>query len=125
MVDIVVNHNGWDGDATSVDYSDFYPFNSQSQYHSYCSVDYSNQTSIQDCWLGDSYVELPDLRTEDSDVADGYQTWIQQLVANYSSKSEEYCFSGMSIPSTNIKFSRWPSSRLCQTRRYLLLVRIH
>lgn len=87
MVDIVVNHNGWNGNETSVDYSVFKPFDDIEYYHSFCNVDYSNNTSIQDCWLGDSNVELVDLRTEDTAVAQEYQTWIQQLVSNYSSKS--------------------------------------
>lgn len=87
MVDVVVNHNGWAGSAGSVDYSRFHPFNSQQYYHSYCEVsDYSNQDLVEDCWLGDSTVELVDLKTEDSAVQSGYETWIRQLVANYSSK---------------------------------------
>jgi alpha-amylase len=86
MVDIVVNHNGWNGDASSVSYSKFYPFNQQSYYHSQCSIDYSNQDSVEDCWLGDSKVELVDLKTEDSTVASLYNSWIKELVSNYSSK---------------------------------------
>jgi hypothetical protein len=87
MVDIVVNHNGWNGNASSVDYSVFRPFNNAKYFHNYCKIDYGNETSIEDCWLGDSNVELADLRTESAAVAQGYQTWIKQLVANYSSKS--------------------------------------
>jgi alpha-amylase len=86
MVDIVVNHNGWNGNDTSVDYSVFKPFDDIEYYHSFCDVNYSNDTSIQDCWLGDVNVELVDLRTEHTAVAQEYQTWIQQLVSNYSSK---------------------------------------
>lgn len=92
MVDIVVNHNAWAGDADDVDYSYFNPFNTQSDYHSYCTVDYSNDTSIKDCWLGDSNVELVDLKTESDTVASGYQTWISDLVSTYSSKSCSDCF---------------------------------
>ncbi|KAF2475422.1 alpha-amylase [Lindgomyces ingoldianus] len=85
MVDVVVNHNGWNGASTTVDYSKFHPFNNAKYFHSFCPVDnYSNQTNVEDCWLGDSKVELPDLKTEDSAVADGYNTWIKQLVSNYS-----------------------------------------
>ncbi|EMC92464.1 glycoside hydrolase family 13 protein [Baudoinia panamericana UAMH 10762] len=87
MVDVVVNHNGWDGSPSSVNYADFYPFNKASQYHPYCGINYDNtvdSANIEDCWVGDTTVSLPDLRTEDSDVATGYQTWIKQLVANYS-----------------------------------------
>lgn len=87
MVDIVVNHNGWDGAENTIVYSDFNPFNDQKYYHSYCAVsDYSNQTNVEDCWLGDSNVELVDLKTEDPTVASMYQTWISQLISNYSSE---------------------------------------
>ncbi|KAK5133489.1 hypothetical protein LTR08_007626 [Meristemomyces frigidus] len=87
MVDVVVNHNGWSGASTTVDYTQFNPFNAESHYHPYCTIDYTdtaNATNIEQCWVGDDSVTLPDLRTEDSDVAAGYQTWIGQLVANYS-----------------------------------------
>ncbi|KAH9829513.1 Glycoside hydrolase family 13 protein, partial [Teratosphaeria destructans] len=87
MLDIVVNHNGFIGSPSDVDYSSFNPFNSESQYHPYCTIDYSdtsNATNIEQCWMGDTTVPLADLRTEDSDVASGYQTWVSQLVANYS-----------------------------------------
>ncbi|GME28447.1 hypothetical protein GTA08_BOTSDO06744 [Neofusicoccum parvum] len=85
MVDVVVNHNGWAGSASSVDYSRFIPFNSQDYYHSYCTVsDYNNQDLVEDCWLGDDTVQLVDLKTEDSRVLEGYETWISQLVSNYS-----------------------------------------
>lgn len=87
MVDIVVNHNGWNGAPSTVDYSSFKPFNSPDDYHSYCTIDYNNSTSIQDCWLGDTQVPLPDLKTESPTVASGYQSWISQLVSNYSSTS--------------------------------------
>ena len=89
MVDIVVNHLGWNGSENSVVYSDFYPFNQVSYYHPYCAItNYDNQTNVEDCWLGDSNVELVDLKTEDPTVASMYQTWITQLVSNYSSKFE-------------------------------------
>jgi alpha-amylase len=69
MVDIVVNHLGWNGSENSVVYSDFYPFNQVSYYHPYCAItNYDNQTNVEDCWLGDSNVELVDLKTEDPTV---------------------------------------------------------
>ncbi|KAF2769699.1 alpha-amylase [Teratosphaeria nubilosa] len=84
MVDVVTNHMGYDGCGTCVDYSIYNPFNSQSYYHPYCSIDYNNATSIQVCWEGDNIVSLPDLRTENSTVLSMWETWITQLVANYS-----------------------------------------
>jgi len=111
MVDIVVNHNGYNGTVASIDYSKFVPFNNKSNYHfPYCTPDYSNlnnlvslpnslpatddsvaplsnktlQTQLQDCWMGDNSVPLPDLRTEDSYVAATYQKWISKLAKDYS-----------------------------------------
>lgn len=87
MVDIVVNHNGYNGAPSTIDYSIFEPFNSQSYYHPYCTIDYNNvnnATNIEQCWMGDTYVPLADLRTEDSDVAFAYQSWISGLVSQYS-----------------------------------------
>jgi alpha-amylase len=47
-------------------------------------IDYSNATSILDCWEGDNIVSLPDLRTESADVYDVWNSWITALVANYT-----------------------------------------
>ena len=79
MFDVVANHFGWAGAASTVDYADFTPFNQQSYFHSYCPItdaDYSsNQTAVEDvstlykpkeidscleadvwqCWIGDRY----------------------------------------------------------------------
>ncbi|GFP60284.1 acid alpha-amylase [Trichoderma asperellum] len=41
-------------------------------------------TQIQDCWEGDNTVSLPDLATEDANVRSMWQSWITQLVANYT-----------------------------------------
>jgi alpha-amylase len=83
MVDVVVNNVM----STSVNLTDsildtFY-FKQPNQYHPYCSVDWSNLTSEQQCWLGDTTVPLPDLNTEDSTVQSGYAQLIQQLVQEY------------------------------------------
>ncbi|RMY44478.1 hypothetical protein D0865_10532 [Hortaea werneckii] len=87
MVDVVVNHNGWNGSPDTVDYSSFNPFNDKSQYHTpYCPIDYSNLNDLENihtCWIGDQKVPLPDLRTEDDDVRQGYQKWIHGLVSEY------------------------------------------
>ncbi|KAF7872233.1 hypothetical protein EAF04_003158 [Stromatinia cepivora] len=84
MVDVVTNHMGYLGCGSCVDYSIYTPFNSKSYYHPFCLIDYNNVTSIQDCWEGDNIVSLPDLRTEDSAVYTEWNSWISQLVANYS-----------------------------------------
>lgn len=86
MVDVVTNHMGYPGCGNCVNYNDFTPFNQQSYYHPFCIIDYNNATSIQQCWEGDNIVSLPDLRTEDSKVLSMWETWITQLVSNYSSE---------------------------------------
>ncbi|KIM98961.1 glycoside hydrolase family 13 protein [Oidiodendron maius Zn] len=84
MVDVVTNHMGYLGCGTCVDYSVFTPFNSESYYHPFCLINYNDDNSIQTCWEGDNTVSLPDLRTEDSDVLSVWESWITELVANYS-----------------------------------------
>lgn len=84
MVDVVPNHMGSVSTQASVNYAALNPFNKQSYYHTPCGIDYNNDTSIKQCWLGDNTVSLPDLRTEDSTVANMWNTWISQLVSNYS-----------------------------------------
>ena len=85
MVDIVVNHNGFAGSHTAVDYSVFHPFDQQSYYHPYCTVsDVYDQSQRENCWLGDDTVPLVDIATENPDVVNGYSEWITELVSNYS-----------------------------------------
>ncbi|KKK25536.1 hypothetical protein P175DRAFT_0505923 [Aspergillus ochraceoroseus IBT 24754] len=85
MVDVVANHMGYDGAGDSVNYSVFKPFNSQDHFHPFCLIkDYSNQTQVEDCWLGDNTVSLPDLDTTQTDVQTMWYEWINSLVSNYS-----------------------------------------
>ena len=51
MVDIVVNHNGWNGGPDEVDYSKFNPFNKKEYFNTpYCEIDYND--------LGDTVSDL-------------------------------------------------------------------
>lgn len=84
MVDIVTNHMAYPGCRKCVDYSTLTPFNSASYFHTPCSIDYSNTTSVQQCWQGDDNVSLPDLRTENQNVRDFFDPWIAQLVTTYN-----------------------------------------
>ncbi|KAH8704142.1 putative alpha-amylase [Talaromyces proteolyticus] len=85
MVDVVANHMGYDGAGTDVSYSAFNPFNSQSYFHSYCEItDYNNLTMVQNCWMGDTTVSLPDLDTQSTDVQNMWYSWVGELVSNYS-----------------------------------------
>ncbi|KAJ5358365.1 uncharacterized protein N7496_010778 [Penicillium cataractarum] len=85
MVDVVANHMGYAGAGNTVDYSVFNPFDSSSYFHSYCEItDYSDQTNVEDCWLGDTTVSLPDLDTTLSSVQTIWYDWVADLVSNYS-----------------------------------------
>ncbi|KAK4235791.1 hypothetical protein C8A03DRAFT_46130 [Achaetomium macrosporum] len=75
MVDIVTNHMGFMGCRTCVDYTKFNPFSSSSYFHTPCTIDYNNQTSIE---------VLPDMRTEDESVRSVWNDWVAKLVSNYS-----------------------------------------
>ncbi|OJK04081.1 hypothetical protein ASPACDRAFT_1863780 [Aspergillus aculeatus ATCC 16872] len=85
MVDVVANHMGYDGAGDSLDYSVFKPFNKKEYFHPYCAItNYDNQTNVQNCWLGDNKVSLPDLDTTRSDVQTMWYDWVKSLVSNYS-----------------------------------------
>lgn len=91
MVDVVVNHFGWDGHGLSVDYTQLHPFNNQKYFYPYCErLDKTNQTVLETCWLGNTIVSLPDLKIESVEVRDVCSSWIKSLVSNYS--SEHRCF---------------------------------
>lgn len=88
MVDIVVNHFASPETASQTDYSRLTPFDDASFYHKYCEItNYDDQEMVEDCWLGDSHVELVDVKTEDPRVLSAYQSWISSLVANFSSEN--------------------------------------
>ena len=83
MVDVVVNHMVSSADPP--DYSNFSPFSTQSDFHSECFItDYSNQTNVEQCWLGDKNVPLVDLNTEDDNIVSTMNSWIKGLVSDYS-----------------------------------------
>lgn len=46
-------------------------------------MDWTNATSQERCWLGDTTVPLPDINTEDTTVVSAFQDWIRSLVPEY------------------------------------------
>ncbi|KAJ5419918.1 uncharacterized protein N7487_003468 [Penicillium crustosum] len=85
MVDVVANHMGYAGAGNTVDYSVFTPFSSSSYFHPYCLIsNYDDQSNVENCWLGDTTVSLPDLDTTQSSVQTLWNNWIGDLVSNYS-----------------------------------------
>lgn len=100
MVDIVVNHYANWGET--INWSQFVPFNDAKYFHNKCWIDWSRQTSVENCWMGDGYVPLPDLNTEDSYVQSTLNTYIKDFVAKYS-------VDGLRIDATkNIRKDFWP-----------------
>lgn len=82
---------GHDGPGDAVDYSVFEPFDLSSYFHPYCLIsDYDNQTDVENCWLGDTTVSLPDLNTKDAKVREIWYDWVADLVSNYSSMSDSF-----------------------------------
>lgn len=77
MVDVVANHFGPGGVGTNGPS----PLHLASSYHDVCDIDYGNETSIRMCRLAR---DLPDVNTTDPIIRDTYNTWIGDLVKNYS-----------------------------------------
>lgn len=75
MVDVVANHMGTGAIADNKPE----PLNQQSSYHTQCDINYSDQNSIETCWVAG----LPDVDTESEDIRSLYQEWIKWLVGEY------------------------------------------
>ncbi|KAK3937815.1 glycoside hydrolase [Diplogelasinospora grovesii] len=88
MVDVVVNNFAQAFNnivPPKVDYSVFNPFNDEKYFHPYCNVtEWDNATNYQDCWLYPYGVALADVDTNSPTVVTMMQTWIKELVSNYS-----------------------------------------
>jgi alpha-amylase len=94
MADVVVNHMG---SPTSDNKPE--PLNQDSSYHTACTIDYSDQSSIETCRIADN---LPDVNTESSDIRTFFQTWISWLV-------KEYDFDGLRIDTVkHVEKEFWP-----------------
>jgi alpha-amylase len=86
MTDVVVNHMA--APSPNFTFASFpQPFNNASSFHRRCFVaespDPTNQTAVEQCWLGDAKTPLPDLNTEDSTVVKKLLDWVHKLVQDY------------------------------------------
>lgn len=86
MFDVVVNHMA--APDPKVNFTDFSPpFSNASCFHKRCFVvespDSRNQTAVEQCWLGDAKLPLPDLNTENPTVVGKLLDWIHKLVQDY------------------------------------------
>ncbi|KAI0178492.1 glycoside hydrolase family 13 protein [Hypoxylon sp. FL1284] len=94
MVDVVANHVG----PSSIADHQPSPLNEDSSYHAQCEIDYSDQNSVENCWIAD----LPDLNTQSSDIRSLYQEWISWLVT-------EFDFDGVRIDTVkHVEKDYWP-----------------
>ncbi|KAL2807891.1 glycoside hydrolase superfamily [Aspergillus granulosus] len=75
MADVVANHM-----ASPISDNKPEPLNQEISYHSACTIDYSNQNSIENCRITP---DLPDINTQSSEIRILFQTWISWLVTEY------------------------------------------
>jgi len=95
MLDVVANHMGPTAAITENQPS---PLEHDATYHSACEIDYTDQTSVEQCWLYD----LPDVRTEDPNIRQLYNTWVRNMVS-------EYKFDGLRIDTVkHVENDFWP-----------------
>ena len=81
---MVTNDMAWNGNHTSVDYTQYDVFNDPTEYHPFCQVtDYQNATQATQCWTGDEHLELPDLALENTSVQNKWATWVSNIVTTY------------------------------------------
>nr|WVH01977.1 alpha-amylase [Naematelia aurantialba] len=88
MVDIVVNNvpslNISTALSSSALQADGSRYTNPAYFHPQCWIDYSNDTSIDYCWLGDDKLPLMDVNTEHPDVITLLNAWIANLTSTYS-----------------------------------------
>ena len=105
MLDVVVNHLAAPG--PKFNFTDFAePFDDESYFHKRCfvadSTDTGNQTTVEQCWLGDAKLPLPDLNTENPFVVEKLNDWIPKLV-------QDYAIDGLRIDTAkHIRKDFWP-----------------
>lgn len=86
MLDVVINHLTANQTNDTVDYGLFpAPFNTEAAYHQPCSIDFANQSSIEDCWLvANAPPVLADIKSENSTVIDSMINSVVSLVKEYN-----------------------------------------
>ena len=101
MVDVVANHFG--PVTSSTPFSSLNPFNQASDFHPECLItDYTNQTNVEQCWLGDNNLALADVNTEDDNIVETLYNWVQSLV-------KEHGIDGLRIDTVkHIRKDFWP-----------------
>ncbi|KAK9237362.1 alpha-amylase [Lipomyces kononenkoae] len=86
MVDVVINHLASNTLPQDVDYGSYpAPFNTPDAFHPACQIDFSNQSSVEDCWLvTEPAPALVDLKNEDQVILDALINSVVDLVETYA-----------------------------------------
>ncbi|KAH7884079.1 glycoside hydrolase family 13 protein [Phlebopus sp. FC_14] len=96
MLDIVVNHMvsprpanltaiRFPNSTTVKNTTDLYPFTDLSDFHPLCWItDYSNQTEVEQCWLGNEEMPWADVDTENPDVVSTLNDWVNNVISDFS-----------------------------------------
>ncbi|KAF8920808.1 GH13 alpha-amylase precursor [Mucidula mucida] len=118
MVDVLVNHlaavpstpsppkhnatTADKADTPDFDFESMSPLSSKGAFHPHCFItDHTNQTQVEQCWLGDVHLGLPDIDTENMTNFRMLNSWITDLV-------EDYKIDGLRISSARyIRKSFW------------------
>ncbi|KAJ7222591.1 glycoside hydrolase family 13 protein [Mycena pura] len=82
MVDVVMNHLANQGDT--IRYDELTPFNDPKFFHPKCDIDWGNQTSMEVCWMGNGYIWLLDIDTENPTVKSTLFAYIESFVRKYN-----------------------------------------
>ncbi|KZT05147.1 glycoside hydrolase family 13 protein [Laetiporus sulphureus 93-53] len=103
MLDLTINHLAGTSPPPTLNYSSFTPFSSSSDFHRFCWItEESNQTDVEQCWLGDAHLPLADVDTEDAGIVDFFGAWVGGLVRTYGAD-------GVRIGTVrNVRKTFWP-----------------
>lgn len=96
MLDIVVNHMLPQNPLNSTAFKlakatnakgtiDVTPFSDAADFHDMCWItDYSNQTEVEQCWLGTEAMPWTDVDTENPDVVGILNNWITDIISVFA-----------------------------------------
>ncbi|KAJ6605370.1 alpha-amylase [Mycena vulgaris] len=92
MLDVVINHFAGvptnttvsDSNRFTFNFSSLLPFATEADFHVQCFInDFHNQTEVEQCWLGDENLPLPDINTEDDAIVEKLLKWVKDTVTEF------------------------------------------
>lgn len=83
MLDVNVNHMG--SNSTPANVSWLLPFMNETNYHEQCWIDnWNDQWQLENCWLNNGQVQLPDINTENQTIVDMLNMWVNNTVSKFN-----------------------------------------